>query len=398
MTTVRQAFTSDEPAIEAAMATGLSRAEAEENVKTQRAGAPQRSTLSNLTRGVPIVGKPIDDLLNPGFQAQQQAHEIQSRAAAEADRGTIPIPGAPETGSPPTQVVAAGVRRPSVSVFAPQLQADGTVDMGPEGYQIGPERVTPSYDVTRPAMPSQYGENVFRPEELRTLMSGAQADPASIAAQRRALSELTGIVDQGGLTAIDRARIADTRADADQYLRGQREATLANMEARGMRGSGAELMAQLQAQQAAGQRMSDENLQTEAMAQRRAMEALGMLGGQAGQVRGQSYGEASNLAQAGDAMNRYNQQALDTWQRNQQNEAWRRYGASRDEAASRYNRAMGFADRAEQRGREAQARTDNLVNAGISYAVGGDGQQPQQQGQQQPTYNPGVTGYEDRRR
>lgn len=379
---------------------GLSREEAEAYIAAQgRTGRGPVDPVGGILGTIPVVGGSLEGLVSPGAAEDRRARQLRNLATAQADAEQMTIPGAPPGGAAPTTVSAAGVRRPRTTVTTPQLQADGTVTMPGEGYQYGPEYVTQGYDVTGDIPESPWGEGVYEPEGLHTLVSEAGPDPLTVEAQRRALSELTGIVDQGGLTAVDRARIADTQRSAGQFMRGAREATLANMEARGMRGGGAELMSQLSAQQAAGDRMSRENMQTTAQAQQRALQALGMLGGQAGQVRGQSYGESLNRAQAGDQMNRYNQQMIDNWRRYQQDEAWRRYGAQRDASAAQYNRRMGEADRVQLAGQRQQDRRDAQIGAGIGYLTGGaGGAAASQQGRgggggNTTAYRPGSSGY-----
>lgn len=238
---------------------------------------------------------------------------------------------------------------------------------------------------------------------LQTAFEDAQADPESIAAQRRALQGLTDIVDQGGLTAVDRARIAEAREQEGQFLRGAREATLANLEARGMRGSGADLMAQLASQQEAGQRLSRANLATEAQAQMRAMQALGMLGGQAGQMRGQSYGEAQNQARAQDALNIHNQGMLEDWKRYQAGELtnaaydardqqWKRYGAQAGIHGIQTGEDRRRSEQAQDRAAQERGQRDALVGAGLKYLTGGAGAPPGAQQQGGADYDPDPFG------
>ena len=61
-----------------------------------------------------------------------------------------------------------------------------------------------------------------------------------------------------GLTAIDRAALADIQNELARQERGQREAILANMAQRGISGSGQELASSLLAGQESAQRASQE--------------------------------------------------------------------------------------------------------------------------------------------
>lgn len=147
-------------------------------------------------------------------------------------------------------------------------------------------------------------------------------DPRLRDAQMQALQGLQDIYRQGGLTAEDKARQAMINQQAAQQERGQREAILQNMQARGIGGSGAELAANLAAQQSGANQRAMGGLQTAANAENRALQAL-LQGGQlGGQIRGQEYGMASDKARAQDIINQFNvananQAAMQNWQNRQ---------------------------------------------------------------------------------
>lgn len=389
---------------------------------------------------VPVVGDylegAVDELADPGSEHAEEAEAFRKAARqqfaglegqipgqGQVPTGDIgPAPGGlyPGTGTAEQRYTIPALeremaRRERDSALAQQLtggMASIADRMPGSGSRVA--RQAPAQNLEKQTKES-LDQQIASYEPLRgtvirestpdqvTALEGAGADPLAVEAQRDVIGRLSSLVDSGGLSAIDRARIADTRAQADQYLRGQREATLANMEARGMRGSGAELMSQLAAQQAAGQRASTENMQTEAMAQSRAMQALGMLGGQAGQLRDQSYGEDFNRAQATDANTKWNQQMLQNWRDSQQREAWNRYNAQQGADWNRYRAHLDLAGRqagfdqqaaglAEGRRAEDRAETSALINAGASYLAGaptnvaGGGAAPQPA--QQPAWNP----------
>jgi hypothetical protein len=123
-----------------------------------------------------------------------------------------------------------------------------------------------------------------------------QTDDGAVEAQQRAMDELFGIYDQGGATAQDRARMAGVRRDQEQWLRGQREADLADYAERGMGGSGMEMLSLMGDRQAAANRISQNDLDTESMHEQRALEAL--MGGSdlAGAMRKSSFDEGSARA------------------------------------------------------------------------------------------------------
>lgn len=136
-------------------------------------------------------------------------------------------------------------------------------------------------------------------------MAGISLDPNLRAAQMQALEQL-GELSQSGMTDVDRARLAQIQAQTDTAARGQREAISQNMQARGISGSGLELMAQLQGQQGAAQQANMGGLQTAADAQMRALEALYNRAGLAGSMEQADFGRQAQTAQAQDAIARMN--------------------------------------------------------------------------------------------
>jgi hypothetical protein len=138
---------------------------------------------------------------------------------------------------------------------------------------------------------------MMRPDVLGESARGSvQADAGSIAAQQRAMDELFGIYDQGGATAQDRAREGQARANSDQYIRGQREAHQQDLGERGMYGSGAEIGMLLGDRQNAATTMAQSDLDTQAMHEQRAMDALMKGGDMAGRMRDTSFQEGSDRA------------------------------------------------------------------------------------------------------
>lgn len=124
-------------------------------------------------------------------------------------------------------------------------------------------------------------------------------------AQLEALTKLKGL-SQTGLGAEDRAALNQVRDEVQRNLEGKRQQILQNMQARGMGGSGAELISQLQASQGSANQASAEGDRLAAMAQQRAREALMQSATLGGQVRGQDYTADLNRAQAEDQLNRFN--------------------------------------------------------------------------------------------
>lgn len=195
----------------------------------------------------------------------------------------------------------------------------------------------------------------YRPENESTVtlgdsaMQGISLDPATRAAQMQALTELSQMTTGDGMSAIDAANAANINRSIAQSQRGSRDAISANMRSRGVSGSGLEMAAQLQNQQASADRASQAGQDEAAASLQRKMAALGQLGSLGGQVRGQDYGQAADAAQAQDAVSRFNAansqsvMSRNTGARNDATQAdWRnRQGVSNNNASMRLGVAEG---------------------------------------------------------
>jgi hypothetical protein len=102
------------------------------------------------------------------------------------------------------------------------------------------------------------------------------------------------------MDAQSRAQQAQALAASAQQVQAQQGALLNSYAARGMGGSGASLGAALAAQQGAAQANAMGGLQAAADSRSRQLAALRDSGSLAAQVRGQDYGQASDLAGARD--------------------------------------------------------------------------------------------------
>lgn len=140
------------------------------------------------------------------------------------------------------------------------------------------------------------------PSELRNILT----DPRLMESQMGTLSELDQVVAGGGLSAIDRARLNEVRAEQAAMDRGQRDAILQNAAMRGMRGSGMELAQQLQAQQASANQAAQESAQVAAQAQQARLQAAMQRAGLAGEMQGRSFNQQAMQGQAQDAINQFN--------------------------------------------------------------------------------------------
>lgn len=203
-----------------------------------------------------------------------------------------------------------------------------------------------------------------------TNMQGVEADPLAIERQREAMGQMYDIANQGGLTAIDRARMEEARRDQNQWVRGQREANQQRMEARGMSGSGTQLVDDMIAAQQGAQRISQADLNTEAMAQQRQMDAIYGYGDMASGVRRQSFDEGARRAEAQDIIDRFNTsgrrgvQERDTARENEQRAAnWERQIGVQDR-----NTELGHLE--EERRANMPGRTFDRKARGLGIATG----------------------------
>jgi hypothetical protein len=136
-------------------------------------------------------------------------------------------------------------------------------------------------------------------------MQNVQTDPRLMQAQYDALRELE-TRGREGFTARDELDRLKTKQDVSKENAGRLGAIQQNMAARGMGGSGMDLVAQLQASQAATDREALAGLERNAAQEQNRANSSAQAGGLAGNIRGQAFGENSAKAQAQDAINRFN--------------------------------------------------------------------------------------------
>jgi hypothetical protein len=175
-------------------------------------------------------------------------------------------------------------------------------DVTPEAL-AAPETLDPGADVEFDRVDPTTGE-VSSVDGTR--FDQIAVDPRFQQEQMATLDALQSIADAGGLTAADEAVMNRLRTDTAQADRGRREAILQNMQARGMGGSGNELLAQLQSSQAATDRQAQADMDLAGLAQDRALQAIMQKGGLAGDLRSQAFSEDAARAQAADNIAQFN--------------------------------------------------------------------------------------------
>jgi hypothetical protein len=139
-----------------------------------------------------------------------------------------------------------------------------------------------------------------------TAFNDISVDPRLKDTQMGSLDALRELAESGGMTAADEANLNRIQSEVGAADRGRREAIKSNMAARGMGGSGLELLQMLDSSQAATDRANQSGLDIAGMAEQRALDAMVRGGSLAGDIRGQDFGEAAQVAAANDAIDRFN--------------------------------------------------------------------------------------------
>lgn len=189
--------------------------------------------------------------------------------------------------------------------------AEGLLQQNAQGFK---NIYTPTGEDLKVKLQEYVNQGVLTPEEAQTYMlqdsemSGVSTDPKLKQAQMDALFGLQDISNSGGLTAADQSQLSQIQNQEQTAQRGAREAILQNAQARGAGGSGMELLAQLQNQQDSATRQSQRDLDVAGMAQQRALQALQQAGSLGGQIQAQDFGQQSAIANAQDAINKFNTQ------------------------------------------------------------------------------------------
>jgi len=182
----------------------------------------------------------------------------------------------------------------ALATLAQGLQAPPTI--GDIAYQQYAEPI--DYELAGTLTPEQLQQT-----ELRNILRNEQARQAQLGV----LGEFQDL-SQTGLTAIDRAALAEIQNQIATQERGQREAILQNMAQRGLAGSGTELAANLLAGQSAAQRASQMGMDQAAQAQQARLQALGNVAQLGRGLEETDFERATRQAQASDVINQFNTQ------------------------------------------------------------------------------------------
>lgn len=171
------------------------------------------------------------------------------------------------------------------------------------GAQVHAPTVAAPKDISWDDADTQFADLALAPESA---MNDVSTDPRLRDEQTAALDALSEIANGGGRTLADDANLNRIQNDVAASDRGRRDAIKQNMAARGMGGSGMDLLAQLQSSQAATDRASQGGLDIAADAEQRALDAIMQGGNMAGNLRGQDFDEQARIAAANDAISQFN--------------------------------------------------------------------------------------------
>jgi len=276
-----------------------------------------------------------------------------------------------------------------------QKATDEFVNAGPAKYETGEkfnfEALSPAeklkFESLSPGEKLQWQALGSPEQQKQSGMADIATDPRYKDAELAALRELED-QSQNGFTARDRADMARVEASVNRANRGRQGAIQQNMQARGMTGSGMDLVAQMQSAQDADEIAAMRALEREGMMQERKSQATMGLGSMSSNLQSRDFGQAAAKAQAQDAIDRFNvansneaarynnqgvnQTAQNNWQQANELARYNNQGLNQTAQANwqqtnadnRYNN-VGLNEAANQNWQRANSTSDK--NAGAAY-------------------------------
>lgn len=204
----------------------------------------------------------------------------------------------------------------------------------------------------------------------RTNMEGITTDPRFDAAQDEAMSRLQEIGRAGGLDARARGRLEEARLDAGTQAKANRDAVLSSARARGTAGTGEELSALLQADQAASDRERMAGIATLSDAEERALEAIAGAGNLAGERQARQFDQRAQVATAQDRIDEFNAATANDFSMFNEDQRWRQFNAQMDLAGAR---SGAMRDRAgdEERAADRKRKMIGGIGQGATYGLAG---------------------------
>lgn len=179
-------------------------------------------------------------------------------------------------------------------------------------------------------------------DQAPTAYNDISVDPAYKEAQLEQLGALRNLAARGGHDAASDANLAQIQQAENANARGQRDAILQAAAARGMGGSGAALLAQLNASQNATNNQSMQDMDVLGQRQNTALQAGANAANIAANMQNTDYAQAANRAAAQDAINRFNagqQTGINQFNAGQQT-GINQYNAGIQNQAQQYNTGL----------------------------------------------------------
>lgn len=152
--------------------------------------------------------------------------------------------------------------------------------------------------------PEDYSTIIQKPSEFTNINLDQTPRNAEIAA----LSQMQDIANEGGRDAQFRAAMNDAMNQTNTQMQGQSGAIMQNAAARGALNSNMTTAAQLANAYQGNAAASNAGINAAAQAEQRALQAIAESAQLGGQITSQDWTQASQKAQAMDAINRYNAQ------------------------------------------------------------------------------------------
>jgi hypothetical protein len=169
----------------------------------------------------------------------------------------------------------------------------------------------PDVEKMRLALEEYQSTGVMTPEMQQAInlgqteMQNVSTDPRLKNSQMAALEQISGMAS-GQPSAADMAGFELSRQNAAGEMQAKNNQVLQEMQQRGQAGSGAELLAKLKNNQSGADMLQKAQLEQAQAMQNARIQALAQQANMSNSIRGQDYDEQSNLAQAKDAIAKFN--------------------------------------------------------------------------------------------
>lgn len=203
----------------------------------------------------------------------------------------------------------------------------------------------------------------------QTNLAGVSTDPRFDAYQDEALARLSEKGRAGGLDATARARMEEARLDAASQAKANRESILSSARARGTLGTGEELTAMLQSEQASADRERMAGLATLSDAEERALQAISATSSMAGERQARQWNQRAQVATAQDRIDEFNASTANDFARYNDQQRWQQFDGSMRLADGRSRARLGMADYEERQG-ERDRQMWGGIGQGVTYGLG----------------------------